>query len=112
VTLKEAYPDNFEIVAFPCNQFGGQEPGSNDEIKAFAKEKNYTGLLMDKIEVNGPNASPVYDFLKKGSGDPSDIPWNFEKFLVAKDGTVAGRYTRSRASASELSPKINELLTA
>ena len=55
-------------MLFPCNQFGGQEPGSNAEIKAFAAARGYTGLLMDKVDVNGANASPVYVFLKARLG--------------------------------------------
>ncbi|KAG2489497.1 hypothetical protein HYH03_011950 [Edaphochlamys debaryana] len=82
-------------MAFPCNQFGGQEPGTNAEIKAFAQARGFEGagaLLMDKIDVNGGGMSPVYAYLKSASGDTSDIGWNFGKFLVRPDGTVAGRY--------------------
>eukprot|EP00276_Gloeochaete_wittrockiana_P007494 CAMPEP_0184643354 /NCGR_PEP_ID=MMETSP0308-20130426/189_1 /TAXON_ID=38269 /ORGANISM="Gloeochaete witrockiana, Strain SAG 46.84" /LENGTH=163 /DNA_ID=CAMNT_0027071235 /DNA_START=273 /DNA_END=764 /DNA_ORIENTATION=+ len=80
-----------EVVAFPCNQFGGQEPGSNEQIKAFAKGKNASFPLMDKVEVNGPSAIPLYkDFLK--AKFPGDITWNFGKFLVNKKGDVVKRY--------------------
>ncbi|KAL5550716.1 hypothetical protein UlMin_000892 [Ulmus minor] len=80
--LYEKYKDQgLEILAFPCNQFGEQEPGSNEEIKEF-------------IEVNGDNSAPLYKFLKKAKwgffGD--DIQWNFSKFLVDKDGKVVDRY--------------------
>lgn len=109
VTLDKEFKDSLEIVAFPCNQFGGQEPKSNAEIKKFAEGKSFPGLLMAKIDVNGPKASPIYTFLKEGSGDTSDIGWNFEKFLVKKDGTVAGRFSSRTASAS-LAPKIKELI--
>ena len=68
-------------------QFGFQEPGTNEEIKKFAAAKNFTGMLMDKINVNGSKASPVFQFLKVGSGDTGLITWNFAKFLVKKDGT-------------------------
>jgi glutathione peroxidase-family protein len=73
-------------------QFGFQEPGTNEEIEAFAKAKGFTGILMDKINVNGKNSSPVFDYLKVGANDTSLIGWNFAKFLVKKDGTVAGRW--------------------
>ena len=63
-------------------QFGFQEPGTNEEIKAFAASKNFTGLLMDKINVNGSKTSPVFAYLKVASGDTSLIGWNFAKFLV------------------------------
>mmetsp|Transcript_5994 Transcript_5994/g.10811 ORF Transcript_5994/g.10811 Transcript_5994/m.10811 type:complete len:109 (-) Transcript_5994:416-742(-) len=83
----------FSIMAFPCNQFMGQEPGTNAEIKSFAQSKGFSGLLMDKVEVNGGGSSPVYKWLKMASGDEGPIAWNFGKFLVKKDGTVAGRYS-------------------
>ncbi|KAG2435399.1 hypothetical protein HXX76_007471 [Chlamydomonas incerta] len=95
-SLLGKYPaTDLTIVAFPCNQFGGQEPGTNAEIKAFAAARGFSGagaLLMDKVDVNGANTSPVYNFLKVASGDTSDIGWNFGKFLVRPDGTVYGRY--------------------
>lgn len=71
-----------EIVAFPCNQFGAQEPGSNAEIKAFATDKfGFNGLMMDKIDVNGPNTHPVWVYLKEKF--PGDVRWNFAaKFIV------------------------------
>jgi len=82
----------FNIIAFPCNQFMGQEPGSNPEIKSFAAGKQFTGVLMDKVDVNGGNSSPVFKWLKMASGDESAIAWNFGKFLVGKDGQVVARY--------------------
>ncbi|XP_020217017.1 probable glutathione peroxidase 8 [Cajanus cajan] len=84
-----------EILAFPCNQFGEEEPGSNDEIADFVCTRFKSEFpIFDKIEVNGDNASPLYKFLKSGKwgifGD--DIQWNFAKFLVDKDGQVVDRY--------------------
>jgi len=67
----------FSIMAFPCNQFMGQEPGTNAEIKSFAQSKGFSGLLMDKVEVNGGGSSPVYKWLKMASGDEGPIAWNF-----------------------------------
>ncbi|KXZ53559.1 hypothetical protein GPECTOR_6g475 [Gonium pectorale] len=109
------YPaTDLTIVAFPCNQFGGQEPGSNAEVKAFATNKGFQGegaLLMDKIDVNGANASPVYQYLKVASGDTSDIGWNFGKFLVRPDGTVFGRYAPT-TSPLALEKYVQELLAS
>jgi glutathione peroxidase len=89
----------FEVLGFPCNQFGGQEPGSDAGIGSFC-DKNYeiTFPLFAKIEVNGPDAHPLFSFLKKekpgilgvvGSGA---IRWNFTKFLIGRKGNVVARY--------------------
>jgi glutathione peroxidase len=85
-----------EVLGFPCNQFGKQEPGNATEIGAFC-EKNYgvTFPLFDKVEVNGDNAHPLFDHLKSeapGLMGSKAIKWNFTKFLVKKDGTVYKRY--------------------
>ncbi|MFN3307276.1 MAG: glutathione peroxidase [Candidatus Kapaibacteriota bacterium] len=86
----------FEILAFPCNQFGNQEPGSNEEIKNFCTTNyNVTFRLFDKIDVNGPNAHPLYKFLKDskpGLMGSKDIKWNFTKFLIDKNGYVIDRF--------------------
>ncbi|KAG2433566.1 hypothetical protein HYH02_012683 [Chlamydomonas schloesseri] len=94
--LYEKYgKQGFVVLGFPCNQFGAQEPGSNQSIKQFAKS-NYgvTFPLMSKVDVNGPGAEPLFDWLKtqKGGLLTSDIKWNFSKFLVNKEGDVVGRY--------------------
>jgi glutathione peroxidase len=87
---------DFEILAFPCNQFGGQEPGSNEQIKEFACTRFKAEYpIMDKIDVNGSKEAPLYKFLKaqKGGGLLGDsIKWNFAKFLVDKNGNVVDRY--------------------
>lgn len=85
-----------EILGFPCNQFGKQEPGGAEEIGAFC-QKNYgvSFTMFDKIDVNGDNAHPLYLFLKKeapGLLGSKGIKWNFTKFLVNKDGKVVKRY--------------------
>ncbi|KAI4370409.1 hypothetical protein MLD38_018763 [Melastoma candidum] len=85
----------FEILAFPCNQFGGQEPGSNEEIQETVCTRFKAEFpIFDKIEVNGQNAAPLYKFLKaeKGGLFTDGIKWNFTKFLVNKDGKVVERY--------------------
>jgi glutathione peroxidase len=85
----------FEVLGFPCDQFGHQEPGDDAEIKSFC-ETNY-GVefpMFAKIEVNGTNTHPVFEYLKskKGGLFGDTIKWNFTKFLVAKDGKVVDRY--------------------
>jgi glutathione peroxidase len=84
------------ILGFPCNQFGGQDPGSNTEIASFC-QLNYgvSFPMMGKIEVNGPNAHPLYKWLVEqapGILGSKAIKWNFTKFLVGKNGEVLGRY--------------------
>lgn len=80
--------ENVNILAFPCNQFGQQEPGSADEIKAFAKENGVEFTMMSKINVNGPEANLVYKYLKSQTG-VDFIKWNFATyFVVAPDGTI------------------------
>jgi glutathione peroxidase len=105
--LQELYENykgkGFEILAFPCNQFGNQEPGSNDEIKNFCSSKyNVTFRLFDKIDVNGNNKSPLYSVLTDnpvtGKGD---IKWNFEKFIVGKNGKIVARFPSSVEPTSE-----------
>ena len=84
------------MLAFPCNQFGGQEPGTNDEIREFATSTyGVTFPMFAKIEVNGDGQAPLYTFLKSaqpGDGATSDITWNFEKFLVDPAGAVVARF--------------------
>ena len=84
----------FAVLGFPCNQFGAQEPGSNEEIKQFCSSKyNVTFPLFDKIEVNGANRHPLYVSLAgKDSPYPGDIKWNFSKFLISRDGTILKRF--------------------
>ncbi|XP_027082798.1 probable glutathione peroxidase 8 [Coffea arabica] len=94
--LYQKYKDQgLEILGFPCNQFGQQEPGSNDEIVDFVCTRFKSEFpIFDKIEVNGENSAPIYKFLKKGKwgliGD--NIQWNFAKFLVDKNGQAVDRY--------------------
>ncbi|XP_038989661.1 probable phospholipid hydroperoxide glutathione peroxidase [Phoenix dactylifera] len=94
--LYEKYKDRgFEILVFPCNQFGGQEPGSNEEIQEVACTMFKAEFpIFDKIGVNGKNAAPLYKYLKsqKGGFLGDSIKWNFTKFLVDKNGRVVERY--------------------
>ncbi len=91
VELDSAYGDRgLVVVGVPCNQFGGQEPGSADEIKTFAKTKYDADFtLLEKQDVNGVDRSPLYQFLV---GEGEDISWNFGKFVVGRDGEVVGRF--------------------
>ncbi|TAK88760.1 MAG: glutathione peroxidase [Aquabacterium sp.] len=84
------------VVGFPCNQFGSQDPGNNGEIASFC-QLNYgvSFPMMAKIDVNGPNAHPLYQWLVKeapGILGTKSIKWNFTKFLIGRDGRVLGRY--------------------
>ncbi|WJX16205.1 glutathione peroxidase [Trifolium repens] len=111
--------DNFktrglEVLAFPCNQFGMQEPGSNEEIKQFACTKYKAEFpIFDKVDVNGPFTAPVYQFLKSSSGGffGDLIKWNFEKFLVDKNGKVVERYPPT-TSPFQIEKDIQKLLAA
>lgn len=95
-TLYDKYRDKgLEILDFPCNQFGNQAPGSEDEIQEFCTLKyNTTFPRFAKVEVNGKDADPLFVFLKtqKGGFLGDDIKWNFTKFLVSRDGEVVERY--------------------
>ncbi len=94
--LYDRYNDRgFVILDFPCNQFGHQAPGTEEEIQEFCTLKYKTTFpLFAKIEVNGKNADPLFDFLKKQKGGflGKDIKWNFTKFLISRDGNVVERY--------------------
>jgi glutathione peroxidase len=96
--LHKAYSDQgFSVVGFPCNQFGGQEPGTAEEIQTFCSTTyGVTFPLFEKIDVNGENRNPVYDELTKtadAEGYTGDIRWNFEKFLLDGEGNVVARFS-------------------
>ena len=105
--------DGLEILGFPCNQFGAQEPGSNEEIQFFCTEKyDVSFSLFDKIDVNGDSAAPIYQFLKKDNPSESgsdDIEWNFTKFLVSRDGEIIMRFG-PKTEPEEIKKDIDELL--
>ena len=94
--LYDKYKDKgLEILDFPCNQFGHQAPGTEDEIQEFCTLKYHTTFpLFAKIDVNGKDAEPLFTYLKASKGGflGDDIKWNFTKFLVSRDGTVVDRY--------------------
>ncbi|NDB83112.1 MAG: glutathione peroxidase [Alphaproteobacteria bacterium] len=86
--LQDAQNDSLVIIGFPCNQFGNQEPGTDEDIKEFCTT-NYgvTFPISTKVEVNGPNTHPIYKYCKDVTGR-GDIGWNFEKFLISTDGSI------------------------
>jgi len=112
----EKYKDKgFAVLGFPCNQFGGQEPGTNEEIKQFCSSKyNVTFPMFDKIEVNGPNRHPLYTTLAgKESSFPGDIKWNFSKFLVGRDGKILSRFeSKVTPDSPEVTQAIETALAA
>ena len=93
---EELGDETFTVLGFPCNQFGGQEPGSSEEIQEFCSTTYGVSFPMtSKIEVNGDGRDPVYDVLTgeaDAEGKAGDIQWNFEKFVVGRDGNVIGRF--------------------
>ena len=112
-TLYKKYKDEgFEIIGFPCDQFGGQEPGSDNDIEQFC-EINFgvSFPLSTKVDVNGDNTHPIYEHLKQqapGIMGSKGIKWNFTKFLVSKDGRVQKRY----ATATKPSAIDNDIASA
>ena len=93
----------FAVLAFPCNQFGSQEPGSTEEIVEFCEMRFQTSFpLFEKIDVNGTNSHPLYKHLKsevKGLLGTERIKWNFTKFLINRDGEVVGRFGSQKKPA-------------
>ena len=87
------------ILGFPCNQFGQREPGTAEEIQEFCTSNYKVSFdLFSKVEVNGDNAAPLYKYLTGAETDPQfsgKIPWNFEKFLIGRDGKVVARFKHS-----------------
>jgi glutathione peroxidase len=107
--LEELYT-NFKdrglvVLGFPCNQFGGQEPGTEDEIKTFCETKfGVTFPLFGKVDVNGPARHPLYAFLTgeaTAPDGPGDVRWNFAKFLIDRQGKVVARFPPTTAPVSE-----------
>jgi len=112
--LYQKYKDQgLEVLGFPCNQFGNQEPGSNNEIEEFCT-LNYgvTFPMFSKVDVNGDSADPLFKFLtsnKKGLLGSSKIKWNFTKFLVDKDGNPVKRFAPT-TTPEQISEDIEEIL--
>ena len=112
--LHEKYQDKgLEVLGFPCNQFGAQEPGTNEEVKSFCEVNyNVSFKMFNKIDVNGPDASPLFKFLKHespGIMGTEAIKWNFTKFLVNKDGQVIKRFA-PKDGESEIESELQKIL--
>lgn len=112
--IYEKYKEQgFEVLAFPCNQFGAQEPGSQEEIQSFCSLNFGTQFpIFKKVDVNGSSATPLYEYLKKeapGIMGTKAIKWNFTKFLVDKEGKVVKRFA-PKDKPEELSADIEKLL--
>ena len=102
-TMYERYRSKgFEILAFPANNFGQQEPGTNEDIKGFCLTKySLTFPLFSKISVKGSDKHPLYRYLTEESPFPGDVEWNFQKYLVDPNGTVIARYHHRTKPTSE-----------
>jgi len=110
-------PRGFSVLGFPCNQFGGQEPGTADEIAEFCSTTyGVTFPMYAKLEVNGDNRHPLYTQLTAtpdAGGEAGDVLWNFEKFLVAPSGEIVGRFRpRTTPDDPALLTAIEEILPA
>jgi glutathione peroxidase len=111
--LHEKYKDKgLVILGIPCNQFLGQEPGTEKEIKNFCTRKfNVQFPMLKKADVKGDKQHPLYKFLLNESQDHSSVHWNFEKFLISKDGHVLKRfYSRTKPEDAELTSAIESAL--
>jgi glutathione peroxidase len=115
-TLYQAHHDDgLVVLGFPCNQFGGQEPGSNEQIKEFCSlQYGVTFPMFDKVDVNGANRHPLYTALAgEESPFPGNIEWNFAKFLVGRDGTILARFpAKMKPDAPEIVAALNAALAA
>ncbi len=114
-SLHEKLKDRgFEILAFPANDFGKQEPGTEKEIKEFCSKKNVAFKLFSKISVKGDDIHPLYKFLTQKETNPKfagDIRWNFDKFLLDRDGNVIGRFEpRADPLGKEVSEAVEQAL--
>ena len=114
--LQQKYKDKgFTVLGFPCNQFGGQEPGTNEQIKEFCSSKyQVTFPMFDKIDVNGSARHPLYSFLAGDSSPyPGNIKWNFNKFLIGRDGKILKRFdSKVKPDSPEMVEAIEKALAA
>src|SRR4026208_501528 len=110
--VHQKYKDKgFSVLGFPCNDFGSQEPGTNEEIKEFCSTKyNVTFPMFDKLHVKGPEQHPLYAALSgKDSPFPGDVKWNFGKFLIGRDGRIIKRF---EPKATPDSPEVTQAVEA
>ena len=113
--LQQEFGDRFSVVGFPCNQFGGQEPGTAEEIQTFCSTSYGVSFpLAEKVEVNGEGRHPLYAELTAvpdAEGEAGDIQWNFEKFVIDAEGEVVGRFRpRTTPDAAEVRAAITGVL--
>jgi glutathione peroxidase len=116
--VQKQYADKgFSVLGFPCNQFGGQEPGTAEEIQEFCSTTYGVSFPMfEKIDVNGAHQAPLYSDLTAfpdAAGDAGEVRWNFEKFLVGKDGEIKARFRpQTTPDAPEVTAAIEQELSA
>ncbi|KAK8034365.1 hypothetical protein PG993_009360 [Apiospora rasikravindrae] len=113
--VKEKHGEDFVILGFPCNQFGSQEPGTDDDIQSFC-QVNYgvSFPIMGKTDVNGDQANPLFEWMKNekpGLMGLKRVKWNFEKFLIGRDGQVKNRWASTTKPESLEKPILEELAT-
>ena len=114
-TMYETYRGKgFEILAFPANNFGQQEPGTNEEIKGFCLTKYAVSFpLFSKISVKGSDKHPLYRYLTEHSAFPGEVEWNFQKYLVDRSGNVVGRFHhRTKPLSPEIVNEVERVLAA
>ena len=111
--ISGSHPDQFTVLGFPCNQFASQDPGDDDTIQTFCQVNfGVTFPVLKKIDVNGDKADPLWEWMKKeqpGLMGMKRIKWNFEKFLIGKDGQVKGRWASTTKPESLKEPILKEL---
>lgn len=109
---KKYKDQGFAVVGFPANNFGGQEPGTDQEIETFCRiQKGASFDMMSKISVKGKDIHPLYSYLIQNSPNPGEVEWNFEKILISKSGTIEARYRSSvEPDSSVVTQKIETLL--
>ena len=110
--IQDLYGKDLQVIGFPCNQFMGQEPGTDEEIQTFCKTKYDVNFpVMKKIEVNGSNTHPLYEYLKsEKTGILTEaIKWNFTKFLVDRDGNVIKRYS-PQTEPGEIEEELKDII--
>lgn len=110
--IQDSYEKDLQVIGFPCNQFMGQEPGTDEEIQTFCKTKYDVNFpVMKKIEVNGSDTHPLYEYLKsEKTGILTEaIKWNFTKFLVDRDGNVIKRYS-PQTEPSEIEEELKDIV--
>ena len=110
--IQDLYEKDLQVIGFPCNQFMGQEPGTDEEIQTFCKTKYDVNFpVMKKIEVNGSKTHPLYEYLKsEKTGILTEaIKWNFTKFLVDRNGNVIKRYS-PQTEPSEIEDELKDII--